>query len=247
MGAVETIRTAVAGALEGLIPLPERAAKPRPTGVTHVVDPGLTRVEADGPDGARRAARRRRPARLGLGAGHRRAGGQARRLPRARRRADARRHADRARLAPRARRRSCARRCCGSASATSRSPRARWTCRSDDKRRLIQSLARGLHGVRRGRQQGRAARAVRASSGCARPCEALDAGAHAIVCEGRVSGDAGPLLARRVDPRRAGRGAGRRGGRRAADLRGAAALAAGLAGAPLRLRRRPRQHPARGT
>src|SRR4051795_11965192 len=48
MGAVETIRTAVAGALEGLLPLPERSAKPRAVGVTHVVDPGLTRVEAEG-------------------------------------------------------------------------------------------------------------------------------------------------------------------------------------------------------
>jgi phosphosulfolactate synthase len=48
MGAVDTIRTAVAGALEGLLPLPERSVKPRITGVTHVVDPGLTRVEAEG-------------------------------------------------------------------------------------------------------------------------------------------------------------------------------------------------------
>src|SRR3954471_9009601 len=48
MGAVETIRTAVAGALEGLLPLPERSAKPRAVGVTHVVDPGITRVEAEG-------------------------------------------------------------------------------------------------------------------------------------------------------------------------------------------------------
>jgi phosphosulfolactate synthase len=48
MGAVDTIRTAVAGALDGLLPLPERSAKPRITGVTHVVDPGLTRVEAEG-------------------------------------------------------------------------------------------------------------------------------------------------------------------------------------------------------
>jgi phosphosulfolactate synthase len=48
MGAVETIRTAVAGALDGLLPLPERSAKPRTTGVTHVVDPGLSRVEAEG-------------------------------------------------------------------------------------------------------------------------------------------------------------------------------------------------------
>jgi phosphosulfolactate synthase len=48
MGEVDTIRTAVAGALEGLLPLPERSAKPRTTGVTHVVDPGLTRTEAEG-------------------------------------------------------------------------------------------------------------------------------------------------------------------------------------------------------
>jgi phosphosulfolactate synthase len=48
MGVVKTIRSAVAGALEGLVPLPERSAKPRATGVTHVVDPGLSRVEAEG-------------------------------------------------------------------------------------------------------------------------------------------------------------------------------------------------------
>jgi phosphosulfolactate synthase len=48
MGVVETIRNAVAGALEGLLPLPGRSAKPRATGITHVVDPGLTRVEAQG-------------------------------------------------------------------------------------------------------------------------------------------------------------------------------------------------------
>src|SRR5262245_29299433 len=48
MGAVDTIRTAVAGALEGLLPLPERSVKPRTTGVTHVVDPGRTRTEAEG-------------------------------------------------------------------------------------------------------------------------------------------------------------------------------------------------------
>ncbi|WP_231379380.1 phosphosulfolactate synthase [Candidatus Solirubrobacter pratensis] len=45
---MESIRTFAAAALDGLIPLPERSAKPRTTGVTHVVDPGLTRVEAEG-------------------------------------------------------------------------------------------------------------------------------------------------------------------------------------------------------
>jgi phosphosulfolactate synthase len=45
---VESIRTFAAAALDGLIPLPGRTAKPRTTGVTHVVDPGLTRVEAQG-------------------------------------------------------------------------------------------------------------------------------------------------------------------------------------------------------
>jgi len=34
--------------LTDLIPLPQRSVKPRVTGVTHVVDPGLTRVEATG-------------------------------------------------------------------------------------------------------------------------------------------------------------------------------------------------------
>jgi phosphosulfolactate synthase len=45
---VERIQHPVAVGLEGLIPLPERAEKPRDTGVTHVVDPGLTTVEAAG-------------------------------------------------------------------------------------------------------------------------------------------------------------------------------------------------------
>ena len=45
---VEATRTTAAAGLEGLVPLPARAAKPRTVGVTHVVDPGLTRVEAEG-------------------------------------------------------------------------------------------------------------------------------------------------------------------------------------------------------
>src|SRR3954464_3744893 len=46
--AMDKVRDSVPAALEGLIPLPERARKPRVAGVTHVVDPGLTRVEAAG-------------------------------------------------------------------------------------------------------------------------------------------------------------------------------------------------------
>src|SRR5690242_11153212 len=42
------MHTPLATGLGGLIPLPARAAKPRTAGVTHVVDPGLTRVEAAG-------------------------------------------------------------------------------------------------------------------------------------------------------------------------------------------------------
>jgi phosphosulfolactate synthase len=42
------MRTPLATGLESLIPLPERSGKPRDVGVTHVVDPGLTRVEAEG-------------------------------------------------------------------------------------------------------------------------------------------------------------------------------------------------------
>jgi phosphosulfolactate synthase len=45
---MDNVRDSVAAGLEGLIPLPERARKPRVVGVTHVVDPGLTRVEAAG-------------------------------------------------------------------------------------------------------------------------------------------------------------------------------------------------------
>jgi len=40
--------TPLVAGLEGLIPLPARSGKPRTAGVTHVVDPGLTRVEAEG-------------------------------------------------------------------------------------------------------------------------------------------------------------------------------------------------------
>ena len=45
---MERIAVTQAAGLEGLIPLPARAEKPRLTGVTHVVDPGLTCVEAAG-------------------------------------------------------------------------------------------------------------------------------------------------------------------------------------------------------
>ncbi len=45
---MEATRTTTAAGLDGLVPLPARAAKPRTVGVTHVVDPGLTRVEAEG-------------------------------------------------------------------------------------------------------------------------------------------------------------------------------------------------------
>src|SRR3954447_22500109 len=43
---MDKVHDSMATALDGLIPLPERARKPRTVGVTHVVDPGLTRVEA---------------------------------------------------------------------------------------------------------------------------------------------------------------------------------------------------------
>jgi phosphosulfolactate synthase len=45
---LHAMHTPLATGLGGLIPLPARAAKPRAVGVTHVVDPGLTRVEAEG-------------------------------------------------------------------------------------------------------------------------------------------------------------------------------------------------------
>lgn len=45
---VEVTRTLSGAGLAGLVPLPARAAKPRTVGFTHVVDPGLTRVEAEG-------------------------------------------------------------------------------------------------------------------------------------------------------------------------------------------------------
>jgi phosphosulfolactate synthase len=48
MGPVHGIRTSAASALEGIIPLPDRSEKPRDVGVTHVVDTGLTGVEAAG-------------------------------------------------------------------------------------------------------------------------------------------------------------------------------------------------------
>jgi phosphosulfolactate synthase len=42
------MRTPLVTALEGLVPLPARSRKPRLTGLTHVIDPGLTRLEAEG-------------------------------------------------------------------------------------------------------------------------------------------------------------------------------------------------------
>ena len=45
---MERIQQPTAAGLEGLIPLPQRAEKPRSSGVTHVIDPGLTCVEATG-------------------------------------------------------------------------------------------------------------------------------------------------------------------------------------------------------
>ena len=48
MSGVEAHAQPTAVGLAGLIPLPERAEKPRQTGVTHVVDPGLTCAEAAG-------------------------------------------------------------------------------------------------------------------------------------------------------------------------------------------------------
>src|SRR3954471_13062906 len=45
---MDRVGTSAAAGLERLIPLPERARKPRQAGVTHVVDPGLTCVEAAG-------------------------------------------------------------------------------------------------------------------------------------------------------------------------------------------------------
>lgn len=42
------IRTSPASALAGLIPLPPRTGKPRDVGVTHVVDPGVSCAEAEG-------------------------------------------------------------------------------------------------------------------------------------------------------------------------------------------------------
>ena len=155
---VERIQQLTAAGLDGLIPLPARAEKPRLTGVTHVVDPGLTCVEADGPDGGRGQPRRRGPARLGLGDGHPGAGGQARDLPRARRRADARRDADRAGVASRADRPAAR----GAAAARDPPRRGlRGHARPAGRRQAAADpdARRGLHGVRRGRLQGRAARA----------------------------------------------------------------------------------------
>ena len=221
----------------GLIPLPERAEKPRRTGVTHVVDPGLTCVEAAGL--MELASNHVDVVRLGWGsamvtAG---AGGQARDLPRSRRRPDARRDADRAGVAPRADRPAAR----GAAAARDppcrglrghAGPAGRRQAAPDPDARA------GLHGVRRGRQQGRAARAGVGAVGAPGERGAGRRRARDRLRGPRVRGRRA-LLAGRLDPRRAGGRARGRGRARTVDLRGSAPLAAGVARTSFRLGRRP--------
>jgi phosphosulfolactate synthase len=186
---VETIRSSQAVGLEGLIPLPARAEKPRSTGVTHVVDPGLTNVEAAGLMEV--AAAHVDVVRLGWGSAivtqaleaklaiylendvAPMLGGTLTELAWRHGRIDQLREAL-VRLGIQH---------VEVSEGTLDLP-------SDDKRRLIQQLNRDFTVfVEVGSKDGRLAPAselwVRQAS------EALDAGAHSIVCEGRVSGDAG--------------------------------------------------------
>jgi phosphosulfolactate synthase len=175
--------------LEGLIPLPERSGKPRTTGLTQVVDPGLTRIEAEGR--MELAAPHVDVVRLGWGSAvvtgaleaklatyreHDVApmlGGTLTELAWRHRRIEALvaalqqlgiRHVE-------------------VSEGTLDLP-------AEEKRRLIVSLAREFTvfvevGSKDGRLAPSGAAWIRQAS------EALDAGAQAIVCEGRVSGDAG--------------------------------------------------------
>jgi phosphosulfolactate synthase len=186
---VERIQSSTAVGLEGLIPLPERAEKPRQSGVTHVVDPGLTCVEAAGL--MELASNHVDVVRLGWGSAlvtqaleaklatyleHGVApmlGGTLTELAWRHGRIEQLRDAL-VRLGIRH---------VEVSEGTLDLPVA-------DKRRLIQALDRDFTVfVEVGSKDGRLAPAselwVRQAS------EALDAGAHAIVCEGRVSGDAG--------------------------------------------------------
>ena len=70
--------------IAGFLDIPERSAKPRERGLTHVIDRGLSVAEVDKPAGGRGQLRRRGQARLGHGAGDRQPQAQARALRRAR-------------------------------------------------------------------------------------------------------------------------------------------------------------------
>src|SRR3954452_13929830 len=186
---MDKVHDSMATALDGLIPLPERARKPRTVGVTHVVDPGLTRVEAAGL--MELAADHVDVIRLGWGsalvtgalegklATYLEAGvapmlgGTLTEL--------AWRHGRIAELRE---------------SLLALEIRHVEVSEGtldlglEDKRRLIAELGRDFTVfVEVGSKDGRLAPA--AELWISQAAEALDAGAHAIVCEGRVSGDAG--------------------------------------------------------
>ncbi len=186
---MESIRSSLAGGLEALIPLPARAGKPRVTGVTHVVDPGLTRVEAEGL--MELAAAHVDVVRLGWGSALVTGGLEAKLATY--REYDvapmlggtltelAWRHGRIAELRDALLRLEIQH--VEVSEGTLDLP-------LEDKRRLIAELGRDFTVfVEVGSKDGRLAPAselwVRQAS------EALDAGAHSIVCEGRVSGDAG--------------------------------------------------------
>jgi phosphosulfolactate synthase len=189
MSGVESIRTPAQPTLAELIPLPERAAKPRLVGVTHVVDTGLTRVEAAGL--MELAGAHVDVVRLGWGSALVTGGLEAK--------LEVYREHD---VAPmlggtltelawrhgrvRALHEALLRlgiRHVEISEGTLDLPTA-------DKQRLIADLGRDFTVfVEVGSKDGRLAPA--AELWIRQAAEALDAGAHAIVCEGRVSGDAG--------------------------------------------------------
>ena len=59
------------GPIAGFLDIPERSAKPREHGITHVIDRGLSVAEVDGLLEVAGASRRHRQARLGHRAGER--------------------------------------------------------------------------------------------------------------------------------------------------------------------------------